>query len=272
MVEDVLDLRHQHRFRLLEPEQPARLQVRIEHELRQGQVDIAVGREPRIDPKPVEFGRDRRIDVVVVVVPFVPSRARAPDVRVQELHRLADRTECPIAQEVRVHRVEVVPPQALHHPRRLAHLRAPRRHRIRHLVHLHRVGRMRKEGARQSVVVASPRPAHGQQEIDEVGVREVLVDMVRGKGDPERLLQVVVRVVVAVPGRADPPVAPVRKQPWTVDARPDRAIEEVQVAVPGPLEELVAEPDAGLAPVVPPRLPGVCRRDVVRRARRLRAA
>ena len=72
--------------------------------------------------------------------------------------------------------------------------------------------------------------------------------MVRGKRDPERLLEVVVRVVVAVPGGADPAVAPVREQPGTVDARADSAIEEVEVAIPGPFERFVAELDTGPTP------------------------
>ena len=157
-------------------------------------------------------------------------------------------------QELLVERVEVLPPEALHGPGRLADFVTPGRRRVRHHLARHRVGGVREEGARQAEFLPRVVPGHGQQVFDHFHIGKILVHVIAGKDSPEDLLGVVVHVVVAVPGGADLAARPVAEQAGRHLAFPQAAGQEILVVVPNLLQLLVLELDGGARPEILPAL------------------
>ncbi len=145
------------------------------------------------------------------------------------------------AQKILVERVQVLPPQALHGPRRFAHFVTPRRRRISHHLAGHGISRVREKRSRHFHLLPRIPLRDGQQLFDEIHVRQVLVHVIAGKNAPENLLSVVVHVVVAVPGGADLAAGPVSEQTRRQLARAQAASQEVLVVVPEPLQFLVVK-------------------------------
>ena len=212
---------------------PRRLRRCLQHELRQRQIDDAILVQPHIHGEAPVLRRHRGNDVVAAVAALLHIGCEEPARRPQ--HRVSP------FEELAILRVQVVPPQALHGPRRFAHLVTPRRHRIRVHFARHRVRRVEEERPRQPEFILRIGFAEHRQLLAQFDVRQVLLRVVRAEHAPPHLLGVVVHVVVAVPRRADAPAGPVAEQPRCHFALAQTARQEILVVIPDPLQFAVLE-------------------------------
>ncbi len=120
--------------------QHARFLKRLEDKLDQGQIDQTIMVELKTRTQAIQFGGHCGEDMIIVIAPSCAMRFGATEVIHQEKHGFLERTKGTCAQESCILRVQIVPPETLHGPRRLANFPTPGRHRIGHDVHAGRIG------------------------------------------------------------------------------------------------------------------------------------
>ena len=136
-----------------------------------------------------------------------------------------------------------MPPQALDRPRRLADLPSPYRHQVGRHRHLDRIRAVRKIGTAQSKVGGSGPLGHGSDPVHHVNIGKVVFELVRGEGQPKRLLCVVIEMPVAMPGGAKVQITPVSEEPGAGLPGTHRAMEKIEIPIPSAFEKLVIQLD-----------------------------
>ena len=170
--------------------------------------------------------------MVTVVAPLFPMRLLAGHVIRKEQYGILYRNKGTPAQKIGVAGIQVMPPQSLHHPRRLENLPSPVRHRIGMQVHFHGISRMREKRSTHPVILFCPFAADRQEMVYQIRIDQILVQMVGRECHPKGLLRIIVQMIVSMPGRPDIPVTPIGENTGTSRSRTKRAIKEIKVTIP----------------------------------------